>query len=223
MQDPLALPGGLEPGGPDPLRLTRALTHDLRASLHGLSLTLEMLRSALPETAPGPADHYLGMARAEAAQLDRTVEQLGLWIRVLGGDYRVRPQRLDLRQALAERLPEWARLPDAPVMVLADRQLLHPALDGLGDFLRAYAHGPEAGGVDLLPGGQMRVFGPHALLPVLQTVVADAVPDLQAAKGPAVWLVGPALAVGACRSCAGSVRLEQQSTGCALWLNWPLG
>jgi signal transduction histidine kinase len=82
--------------GSDPLRLTRALTQDLRASLHGLRLALDMMAGVLQGGEAGPVGRFLGMARTEAAQLDRLVEQLGLWIRLMGGDYKVHLQRLDL-------------------------------------------------------------------------------------------------------------------------------
>jgi hypothetical protein len=216
-------PSGGEPAGTDPMRLTRALAHDLRASLHGLSLALEMLHGTMQAGAAGGAQHYLNMARAEAAQLDRTIEQLGLWIRLLGGEYRAHPQRVDLRAAAAERLAGWTPPKGEPVMAVADRTLLAAALDGLGDFLRAYAHTPDGAGLEVLSGGRMRLFGPQALVPVLRSVVAAAVPDLRAAKGPAVWLVGPALAVSACRVCGGNVWLEQNGQGGQLWLNWVAG
>lgn len=210
-----------ESAGAEPLRLTRALTHDLRASLHGLALLLEMLSSAMSAESTAQAGRYLGMARAEAAQLDRLVEQIGLWIRVISGEYRVRHQRLDLAATLSERLGEWARLTaGAPaVTVSADRQLLQPSLDGLRDFLAAYVSRPDEAGVELTPDGQMRLFGPPSLQPVLRTVAAGPVPDLQAAKGPAMWLVGPSLAVSACRACGGEVWLDPDG---ALILAWPI-
>jgi signal transduction histidine kinase len=200
--------------GSDPLRLTRALTQDLRASLHGLRLALDMMAGVLQGGEAGPVGRFLGMARTEAAQLDRLVEQLGLWIRLMGGDYRVHLQRLDLGALLTERC---AGTTDTSVEVLADKGLMVPALDGLLDFLKAYALPEERSGIRLHAGGLV-LFGPDSLLPVLQTVVDDPVPDLQAAKGPAMWLVGPALAVAACRSSGGRVWLKQEQSGCSLWL-----
>ncbi|HLN64619.1 MAG TPA: hypothetical protein VK464_24100 [Symbiobacteriaceae bacterium] len=206
--------------GSEPLRLTRALAHDLRASVHGLQMALDMLGGSIKGGDGSPVDRYLGLARAEAAQLDRTVEQLGLWVRLLGGDFRVHPQRVELGALLRQRMNGRAETPEAPVPAMADKQLLVPALDGLYDFLKAYAPGDEAG-VRLFPDGRMEVYGSGSLLPVFRTVTAGPVPDMQVAGGPAVWLVGPALAVGTCRACGGTVRVEASDTACSLWLTWP--
>jgi signal transduction histidine kinase len=206
--------------GGEPLRLTRALAHDLRASVHGLQLALDMLGGAIGADAQGNAGRYLGLARAEVAQLDRTVEQLGLWIRLLGGDYRVRPQRVELGAMLRERLQNRPDGPEAQVPVLADKQLLAAALDGLVDFLKAYAPGDEAG-IRLHADGRLEVYGPPSLLPVFETVTAGPVPDMQVAKGPAVWLVGPSLAVGTCLACGGDVTLQRGDGSCTLSLEWP--
>lgn len=216
--------GDRQPNG-DSLRLTRALAHDLRASVHGLRMALEMMAGALSPDGSGGAGRYLGMAQHEAAQLERLVEQLGLWIRLLGGDLKVRLQRFDLRAAAAERLDELldpAAQPE-PVIVMADKQLMVPALDGLRDFLKAYALPREHVGVRVHPDGEMELFGPPSLLPVLQSVVENPVPDLAVAKGPAMWLVGPSLAVATCRASDGTVWLEQCEAGCALWLAWKKG
>ncbi|HWI60705.1 MAG TPA: histidine kinase dimerization/phospho-acceptor domain-containing protein [Symbiobacteriaceae bacterium] len=211
MQDPIR---SREPKG-DSVRLTRALAHDLRASVHGLRMALEMMAGA-----PDGAGRYLGMARAEAAQLDRLVEQLGLWIRLLVGDVKVRPQRVDLGALAAGRFECLAPLPPAPVQVLADKALLVPALDGLSDLLKAYSLPCEQGGVRIHASGALELHGPAALLPVLRSVVESPVPDLAVAKGPAMWLVGPALAVAACRAFGGKARLEEREGRCALWLEF---
>lgn|GEM_PF-3068550 len=200
------------------LRLTRALAQDLRASLHGLAMALEM---AGGNTLPEPAGRYVRMARAEAAQLDRTVEQLGLWIRLLTGDYRPRPRLVDLADLVQERIPCVARLPQGRVMVLADKDLLGPALEGLRDLLRAYTLPGQDAAIEVDASGRLTVSGPLSLLPVLETVAADVVPDLGSAKGPAMWLVGPALAVAGCRACGGSVALQQEDGNCCLSLQWP--
>jgi len=200
------------------LRLTRALTQDLQASVHGLRLALDMMAGA-----PDDAGRYLGMARDEADRLERHVEQLGLWIRLLGGDVKVRPRRVDLRTVAAERLKELADLPDGPVTVLADKSLLLPALDGLRDFLKAYALPRDSAGVRIHADGELELFGSPSLLPVLQTVVDNPVPDLAAAKGPAIWLIGPALAVATCRASDGTVWLERSEPGCSLWLAFRKG
>lgn len=221
MQDPIIGWSDRQPAG-DSLRLTRALAQDLRASVHGLRMALEM---AAGELAPGEAGRFLGLARAEADQLDRTVEQLGLWVRLLAGDVKIRLQRVDLAAAVAER-PDGGPAGggrthrDQPVFVLADRSLLAPALDGLRDFLNAYALPREHAGVRVHPDGELELFGPLTLLPVLRAIVDNPVPDLGTARGPAVWLVGPSLAVAACRASDGTVWLERNDTGCSLWLAW---
>lgn len=208
--------------GGQPQRLTRALAHDLRASLHGLKMALEMMSKTIPADA-ADAVRYLGMARQEAAQLDRVVEQLGLWLRLLGGDYKVRPQRTDLRVVLAERVDCVEKLPEAPVLALADRQLLPAALEGLHDFLHAYGIPGENAGMRLDADGRLCLYGPRAMLPVFRAVIDDVVPDLQVAKGPAVWLVGPSLAIAACRHCGGTVWLSGEGDRVELWLEWPRG
>ncbi|HYG57762.1 MAG TPA: hypothetical protein VD902_06805, partial [Symbiobacteriaceae bacterium] len=157
----------------------------------------------------------------EAAQLDRLVEQLGLWIRLLGGDYKVRSQRVDLAAVLGERLEGWLTLPAEPVAVMADKGLLLPAAEGIRDFLKAYVQHNEEAGVRVSTNGRMAVHGPLTLVPVLQTVTNSPVPDLQAAGGPAMWLIGPALAVAACRACGGEAWLEDDERHCTLWLAWP--
>jgi signal transduction histidine kinase len=208
----------------DSLRLTRALAHDLRASVHGLRMALDMMAGTLTPGGGHSAGRYLGMAQDEAAQLERTVEQLGLWIRLLGGDLKVRLQRLDLQAVAAERLLDLdgSGQTDA-VIVMADKSLMVPALEGLRDFLRAYALPRENAGVRIHTDGTMELFGPPSLLPVLQSVVENPVPDLAVAKGPAMWLVGPSLAVATCRASEGTVWLEQSEAGCALWLAWRKG
>jgi len=224
VQDPMIGWAGLNHRQGDSLRLTRALAQDLRASVHGLRMALEMMAGALvPGAAADGADRYLGMARAETEHLDRLVEQLGLWIRLLGGDVKVRLQRLDLRTVAAERLDGLAGEPERPVVIEADRSLLVPALDGLRDVLNAYALPRENAGIRIHPEGELELYGPPSLLPVLQSVVDNPVPDLAVAKGPAMWLVGPSLAVATCRACGGTVWLERGATGCALWLAWKQG
>lgn len=196
----------------DSVRLTRALAQDLQASVHGLRMALEMMAGA-----PDAAGRYLGMARAEAAQLDRLVEQLSLWIRLLVGDVKVRPQRVDLGALAGGRFECLAPLPPEPVLILADRALLVPALDGLRDLLKAYSLPCEQGGVRIHADGALELYGPASLLPVLRSVVEQPVPDLAVAKGPAMWLVGPALAVAACRAVGGKVWVDEGS----LWLRFP--
>lgn len=224
MQDPMIGMGDRQPHG-DSLRLTRALAHDLRASVHGLRMALEMMAGVLSADSASGAGRYLGMAQDEAAQLERLVEQLGLWIRLLGGDLKVRLQRLDLRAFAAGRLAGLLDLDgeQEPAFVMADKSLMAPALEGLRDFLKAYALPREHAGVRVYPDGEMELFGPPSLLPVLQSVVEHPVPDLAVAKGPAMWLVGPSLAVAACRASDGTVWLEQSEAGCALWLAWKKG
>lgn len=206
--------------GPEPMRLAQALVHDLRASLHGLSLTLQMASGGMPEQGHQHARHFLGMATAETAALDRTIEQLGLWVRLMGDHYRPRIDRVDLRGALAEQHSPVAHLPGGPVLVYADRHLLVPALDGILSFVQACAVPGEEPRVDLTAQGQIVVRGPEHWLPVFRTVVADPVPDLQASRGPAKWLISLALAVAACRSCGGQVRLRGFKDRCELTLEW---
>lgn len=222
MLEPQTGSAGHETAGGQPQRLTRALAHDLRASLHGLKMALDMMSKTIPAEA-ADASRYLGMARQEAAQLDRVVEQLGLWLRLLAGDYKVRPQRTDLRVVLAERVDCVEKLPESPVVALADRQLLPAALEGLHDFLHAYGVPGENAGIRLDADGRLCLYGPQAMLPVFRAVIDDIVPDLQVAKGPAVWLVGPSLAIAACRQCGGQVWLKSDAERVELWLEWPRG
>ncbi len=206
--------------GPETMRLAQALVHDLRASLHGLSLALEMVRDGIGAEANQKAQRYIGMASAEAISIDHTIEQLGLWVRIVGDHYRPRIDRVDLRSILEEQHNPLAHLPSGPVWVYADRHLLIPALDGILSFMKACAVPGEEPRADLTPQGQIIVRGPEHWLPVLRTVVSDPVPNLQASRGPAKWLIGLALAVTSCRSCGGQVSLEGSKDRCELTLQW---
>lgn len=204
----------------EPMKLAQALVHDLRASLHGLSLALEMVREELPRDENGKSSRYLDLASAEAAALDRTVEELGLWVRILGGHFRPRPERVDLRGALAERVNVMTELPDGPVAIMADRQMLAPALNGIEDFVRACSIPSDEPRVLLTENAHLVMRGPQHWRPVFETVVSSPVPDLQSAKGPAKWLVGLALAVAVCRASGGEVHLELHENRCHLHFRW---
>lgn len=210
------------PAGPEPMRLARALVHDLRASLHGLSLALEMVRDELSPESNSRAARCLGLALAEAAALDGTIEQIGLWIRLAGEHYRPRLDRIDLSRAVGERPGAQFVLPSAPVVVHADRHLLGPALDGIQSFVKACAIPGENACIEVTAAGELLVSGPEHWLPVLHTVVTDPIPNLNASRGPAKWMVGMALAVAACRCCGGQVRLLGTKNRCELTLAWRL-
>ncbi|HYG60257.1 MAG TPA: hypothetical protein VD902_19485, partial [Symbiobacteriaceae bacterium] len=66
MHDPLLQPGGPKSLGVEPLRLTRALAQDLRASVHGLRMALDMMNGVMSSCKARCVDHFLGMAQTEA-------------------------------------------------------------------------------------------------------------------------------------------------------------
>ncbi|MFZ5818011.1 MAG: hypothetical protein ACOY93_22390 [Bacillota bacterium] len=216
--------------GAPALRLTRELAHDLRASLHGLSLALEMANDGLPEGVQGRTLRCLTLASAEVAQLDRTIEQVGLWIRLLNRDYTPRPARMDLTAVLKEYLarPNPLReeqhfaveLPEAPVTVVGDPHIVRPALEGLVDFIRALSPGLEQERPALrLEQGRITVKGPATWLPIFESALTNLTPPPKGA-GAVRWLVGPALAVAVCRVSGGSVQVRSEKDGCSLRLHW---
>ncbi|HEY3365069.1 MAG TPA: histidine kinase dimerization/phospho-acceptor domain-containing protein [Symbiobacteriaceae bacterium] len=212
----------------EPLKLARELAHDLRAGLHGLSMALEMAEETMPPEAGAKTRRYLSLAAAEAAQLDRTIEQLSLWLRLQGGDYRLQPERIDLREVLAERLvPDRDRqpafrvaLPDGPFPVAADPWVLAPALSGLRDFMQGLAVAGEPATVRLEPDGRLLLSGPAVWDPVFAALAADRLPDRQVTKGPVSPLIGPALAVAVCRACGGSVGCAPAGGRSGLLFTW---
>lgn len=211
-----------------PTRLTRNLTHDFRASLHGLSMALELAAEGLPPETDARIARYLSLASTEAVRLDRTVEQLGLWLRLQHGQFKVRTERLNLRDVVAERLGQaraagatyQVEVPDSPVMVVADSQLLRPSIDGLADFLTAFALQEEGAVARLSPAGALTLVGPPAWAPIFRTAATGQLPDPTTLKGPVRWLVGLCLAGMVCRTCGGEVTAGHDSGKAVLTLTW---
>ncbi len=155
-----------------PASLPRALVHDARASLHNLSLALEMALKHLPASGADRARRYLRLAADETAVLDRLVEQLGLLLRLEAGET-LPPDRL--LAALEAGLREFAAVSGAEISLVGQMAL---------------------------------VIAPPDWAPTLSAAVAPGWPDPDGTGTPGRTLIGPALAVRACRALGGSVSLE---------------
>jgi signal transduction histidine kinase len=146
-----ATPGADAPAGPLPgAQLVSRLGHDLRGPLGGILGVTRLLLAAL---AAGPVDpgllvHRLELVRTSGERLLRTVDRL---IEVAGIEAAAPRPRvpLDCRPVAAALLPTdetgrprlVAELPDRPVLVLGDEDLLGRLLRELLDNARTAAEG----------------------------------------------------------------------------------
>jgi len=151
----------------------RSQVHDLRAPLNALSLNVELLRRSLlhePDERPGVREERLSTTELLQREIERLERSLDLFLRrsSVPDPHAARLRRLDARLpvedacrlledvASASGVEMRKSLPDSPLQVVADADLLEQAL--LNVLLNAIEAQPGGGRVDL----RLEPAGPHA-------------------------------------------------------------